>query len=224
MSVCLGLDVLEEEFISDAVELNSKYSIDQHRHHPDEDRDYYVLFDLDKSGALQIKLIPLITRSHCCITRGRGAQDAQLNELARQRYYHLYQLMWIPYDAAKPDSYYKKLIRDEFDTQTYTFQGVEKKLWGNVDGFFERYFEGWLMVKKEGIDAFFKSKKKDANGDTIGYPNFYKGVVKPLRWQYIMFLEGDPHCEDPAFWFWFFNDYSRKNVYPIHFFPFEDDS
>jgi hypothetical protein len=116
------------------------------------------------------------------------------------------------------------LLRDEFDTRTYTFQGVKKKLWKDVDGFFDRYFKGWRIAKKEGIDAFFKSKKEDANGDLIGYPNFYKGVVRPLRWQYIMYLEGDPHCKDPDFWYWFFNDYLRNNLYPIHRFPFEDES
>jgi hypothetical protein len=131
--------------------------------------------------------------------------------------------MEIPYDAAKPDSFYEKLLRDEFDTRMYTFQGAERRLWSDVDGFFKRYFDSWLIVKKEGIDAFFKSDEKNGNGDYLGYPNFYKGVVKPLRWQYIMFLEGSPHCEDLNFWYWFVNDYLRNNLYPIHRFPFEDE-
>ncbi|TXT58994.1 MAG: hypothetical protein BAJALOKI2v1_270022 [Promethearchaeota archaeon] len=33
------------------------------RHHADEDKEYYALFDLETSGALQIKLFPLSDRS-----------------------------------------------------------------------------------------------------------------------------------------------------------------
>lgn len=146
------------------------------------------------------------------------------NVEAREKIFPLYQLMWIPYNAAKSDNYYKKLLRDEFESRTYTFQEVEKKLWRNPDNFFRKYFRIWLMVKKEGIMSFFKNSEKEENGDPKYYPNFYKGKVKLVLLQYKLYLKGSLQCRDPEFWYWFVNVYLRKNLYPIHRFPFGEDS
>lgn len=215
LSICLGLDVLEEKFIDDAFEGETKYIIDVQRHHADEDKEYYVLFSIGKSGYLQMKLIPLTRDSHWEVTQASRLSKTLnniVNEKVRQKYFHIYKLLEIPYDNTKPDGYYEKLLREEFDKSTFTFKGVKRKLWDDVDGFFKEYFDSWLLLKKKGSFAFFMKY----------YPIFYKKVARPMNFDYILYLEGDPNCENPDFWYWFTHDYIRKNLYPIHRFPFKE--
>ncbi|TXT58973.1 MAG: hypothetical protein BAJALOKI2v1_270001 [Promethearchaeota archaeon] len=209
LPICLGLDVLEGDFIPDAVKGKTKYILDLDRHHPEEDKDYFFLFDISRKGYYQMKLIPLLSASHFKITNiFRTLTSGQINpenEKARQRYYHLYQLIQIPYDSSKSISHYKKLLYSEFSLKEYRLNGRKLNLWDNVNSFFDRYFERWLDLKKKGNEYYFNKY----------YQNFYRFIAKPTLNDYQKYLNNDPSCAHPEFWNWVVNFYFKLDFYPF---------
>lgn len=206
-SITLGVDVFKQNFIEDAepTELSGKYKIDVIRHHPQEDKSIYTIFDMTQTQLeLLVNLIPLTQSSHASISGFlRGNSDIE-NRKAVARFLHLYELIQKPYDSSK--NYYDE-FKKEFNTRTFENQ----KLWDKWDQ--DQIFEftlRWDDQKDNPTESVFDEDVFFAKN----YRNWYYETFAPNMEDYRQYLLQSASCEKPEFWNWFVNTYLRKDTYP----------
>ena len=213
LSITLGLDPGDQDFIPDAEipQGGGKYIIDVVRHHPQENKDAYTIFDVQKFGFL-VNLIPITQSSHGTIGAYLRAGDTIKNQLAVFRFLHLYELIQKPYEAGK--DYYAEFL-NEFNARTANiYEGNELltvKLWDLNQNKIKEYAERWINMKESPSESIFDDNKFFSRS----YHQWYYNRFKPNIDDFNRFLHQSDLTERPDFWYWYLNTYLREDFYPF---------
>ena len=218
-SITFGLDVFSQSFTEDAIqsEISGKWNIDVSRHHPQENKDAFTLFDIQKNGFL-INLIPLLRLSHITITRQLRLGSTVENQLALARFLHLYELKQKLYVVGK--DYCADFLKEFTTKTTDVYEGGQmesRRLWNNLNqGDIERYVIHWIDMKETPSESIVDNNKFFSKR----YPNWYHHTFKPYMDDLSLFLQQSPITNKPDFWHWFVNTYIKEDGYPFSDNPF----
>ncbi len=211
LDLSLGLDIFDQAFLKDAHHFVTKdgqiidgtYVLYLTRHHLDEDQKYYLIFNYDKND-FRFKIIPLASKAHWKV-HGNKEEFVRKREMLNARMKHLYKLLQYPFI---PNKNYPEKIKSEFYSKTVIIDGQIVRIWSD---FSEKIIDNWIerwKARKTLSDREFYEKY---------YPNFYIHFYKPLLRDKKLFKIKDSNCQRPEFWYWYFKQYLKRNIYPpIH--------
>jgi len=215
----LGVGLFTQDFIEDAKPSpkTGNYNIDIDRHHPQEKKDAYTIFDVQEYGFL-VNLIPLIRTSHISIGNHLRSGLTIENQLAVARFLHLYELIQKPYEAGK--DYSTELLSEFYSKTAVVYEGNQmenRKLWDRFDQEkIEKYVERWIDMKRKPSESIFDNNKFFSEH----YPKWYYNAFKPNINEFYLFLQGNPNTKRPDFWYWYLNTYLREDFHPFYDDPF----
>ena len=208
LDLSLGLDIFDQAFLEDAHPFITKdgqiidgtYVLYLTRHHLDEDQKYYLIFNYNNND-FRFKIIPLASKSHWKV-HGDKEDFYRKREMLNARMKHLYKLLQYSYVLSKN---YSEIFKSEFYSKTVIINGQVVRIWKD---FSEKIIDNWIerwKARKTLSDREFYEKY---------YPNFYIHFYKPLLRDKKLFKIKDPNCQRPEFWYWYFRNYLKKNIYP----------
>ncbi len=208
LDLSLGLDIFDKSFIEDAhlfvsengEIIEGRYVFYVTRHHLDEDQKQFLIFDYN-SRDFTFKIVLLPSKSHWKLHANKE-EFCKNKILLNARMKHLYSLIKL---KSIPKGNYDQIIKSEFNNETIMINGQNIKIWSNlneeiIDEWIRRWNARKILSDKEFYERF--------------YPDFYTHQYKPLLKDMNLFQNKDPKCQRPEFWYWYFKQYIKNNIYP----------
>ncbi len=207
LDLSLGLDIFDKTFIEDAhlfvsengEIIEGRYVFYVTRHHLDEDQKHYLIFDFN-SRDFKFKIVLLPSNSHWKLHANRE-EFCKNTILLNARMKHLYRLIKLKI----PKGNLVQKIRSEFDKETIMINGQNIKIWNSVPkDLIDEWIKRWKAHKILSDKDFYEKL----------YPNFYNHQYLPLLNDMNLFRNKDTKCQRPEFWYWYFKQYIKSNIYP----------